>query len=83
MKLGVDLLDTQPNRPNVGFADTCVIEVIEGKSFTTGEVAERLGVSQRDVQRKFCGAPGVLRTGKRLLIPHSALAAKIRSMLIL
>jgi AraC-like DNA-binding protein len=64
-----------------GFVELCVIQLIEGESFTVKDLAEVFEVSEDWVLKNFKDATGMFRKGKVIRYPYEAVKAKIRSML--
>ena len=64
-----------------GFVDLCVVQIIEGNSFTVKQLADMLDVSEDWVLDNFRDVAGKLHQGKIIRYPYEAVKAKIRSML--
>ena len=83
-KMGVTFSALSPtNTPgaNSGFVDLCVVQLIEGESFTVKDLAEVFEVSEDWVLKNFKDVTGMFRKGKVIRYPYEAVKAKIRSML--
>jgi hypothetical protein len=83
-RMGVALTGPSPavtTGVDPGFVDLCVVQIIEGDSFTVKQLAERLDVSEDWVLDNFRDVTGSFRVGKIIRYPYEAVKAKIRSML--